>query len=192
MAINYIANLRLLCEALQSIFVYSLINMDTDKNYILTKETAAKKLRRIAYEILENNMEEKELILAGIRESGSIVAKNIQKELSAISQIKTTLITLTLDKREPNEVLISKTFDFNDKIIIVIDDVANSGKTLLYALKPFLEYHPKKIQTMVLVERKHNNFPVSPDYVGVSVSTTLQEHIYVEVKDDEITGAYMK
>ena len=166
--------------------------MDTDKNYILTKETAAKKLRRIAYEILENNMEEKELILAGIRESGSIVAKNIQKELSAISQINTTLITLTLDKREPNEVLISKTFDFNDKVIIVIDDVANSGKTLLYALKPFLEYHPKKIQTMVLVERKHNNFPVSPDYVGVSVSTTLQEHIYVEVKDDEITGAYMK
>jgi pyrimidine operon attenuation protein / uracil phosphoribosyltransferase len=192
MAINYIANLRLLCEALQSIFVYSLINMDTDKNYILTKETASKKLRRMAYEILENNMEEKELILAGIRESGSIVAKNIQKEFSAISQIKTTLITLTLDKREPNEVLISKTFDFNDKVIIVIDDVANSGKTLLYALKPFLEYHPKKIQTMVLVERKHNNFPVSPDYVGVSVSTTLQEHIYVEVKDDEITGAYMK
>jgi len=166
--------------------------MATDKNYILTKETASKKLRRIAYEIVENNMEEKELILAGIRESGSIVAKNIQKELSAISQIKTTLITLTLDKREPNEVLISKTFDFNDKVIIVIDDVANSGKTLLYALKPFLEYHPKKIQTMVLVERKHNNFPVSPDYVGVSVSTTLQEHIYVEVKDDEITGAYMK
>jgi len=166
--------------------------MDTDKNYFLSKETASKKLRRIAYEILENNMEEKELILAGIRESGSVVAKNIQKELSAISKIKTTLITLTLDKREPNEVLISKAFDFNDKVIIVIDDVANSGKTLLYALKPFLEYHPKKIQAMVLVERKHNNFPVSPDYVGVSVSTTLQEHIYVEVKDDEITGAYMK
>src|SRR5436189_1027115 len=115
MAINYIANLRLLCEALKSIFVNSLIYMATDKNYILTKETASKKLRRIAYEIVENNMEEKELILAGIRESGSIVAKNIQKELSAISQIKTTLITLTLDKREPNEVLISKTFDFNDK-----------------------------------------------------------------------------
>jgi pyrimidine operon attenuation protein/uracil phosphoribosyltransferase len=166
--------------------------MDTDKNYFLSKETASKKLRRIAYEILENNMEEKELILAGIRESGSVVAKNIQKELSAISKIKTTLITLTLDKREPNEVLISKAFDFNDKVIIVIDDVANSGKTLLYALKPFLEYHPKKIQAMVLVERKHNNFPVSPDYVGVSVSTTLQEHIYVEVKGDEITGAYMK
>lgn len=192
MAINYIANLRLLCEALPSIFVHSLIYMDTDKNYFLSKETASKKLRRIAYEILENNMEEKELILAGIRESGSVVAKNIQKELSAISKIKTTLITLTLDKREPNEVLISKAFDFNDKVIIVIDDVANSGKTLLYALKPFLEYHPKKIQAMVLVERKHNNFPVSPDYVGVSVSTTLQEHIYVEVKGDEITGAYMK
>ncbi len=166
--------------------------MATDKNYILSKETAAKRLRRMAFEILENNMEEKELILAGIRESGSVVAKNIQKELLTISEIKTTLITLTLDKKEPKEVLINKPFDFNDKVIIVIDDVSNSGKTLLYALKPFLDYHPRKIQTLVLVERKHNNFPVSPDYVGVSVSTTLQEHIYVEVKDDEVTGAYMK
>jgi pyrimidine operon attenuation protein/uracil phosphoribosyltransferase len=77
-------------------------------------------------------------------------------------------------------------------VVIIIDDVANSGKTLLYAVKPFLEFQPKKIQTLVLVERSHNNFPVRPDYVGLSISTTLQEHIFVEVKDGEVTGAYMK
>ena len=76
-------------------------------------------------------------------------------------------------------------------MIIIIDDVTNSGKTLLYALKPFLEYYPRKIQTLVLVERSHKTYPIHPDYVGLSLATTLQDHIYVEVKDNEITGAYL-
>ena len=83
----------------------------------------------MAYEILENNIDEKEIILAGIRESGSIVAKVIQQMLGEISAIKTELITITLDKKEPTEVSLSKSFDFNGKIIIVIDDVSNSGQT---------------------------------------------------------------
>ena len=166
--------------------------MATDKKYILSKEVVEKKLRRMAFEILENNIDEKEIILAGIRESGSVVAKVIQKMLGEISAIKTQLITITLDKNEPTNVSLSKTFDFSGKVIIVIDDVSNSGKTLLYALKPFIVSHPKKIQTLVLVERTHTNFPVRPDYVGLSIATTLQEHIFVEVKGEEVTGAYLQ
>lgn len=81
--------------------------------------------------------------------------------------------------------------NFNDKVIIVADDVVNSGKTLLYAIKPFLEFKPKKIQTLVLVERTHKAFPVTSDYVGLSIATTIQEHIIVEVEGEEINGAYM-
>ena len=77
-------------------------------------------------------------------------------------------------------------------MIIVIDDVSNSGKTLLYAMKPFIEYNPKKIQILVLVERTHTSFPVRPDYVGLSIATTIQEHIFVEVKGEEVTGAYLQ
>ena len=165
--------------------------MATDKKYILSKEVVEKKLRRMAFEILENNIDEKEIILAGIRESGSVVAKVIQKMLGEISAIKTELITITLDKNEPTNVSLSKTFGFNGKVIVVIDDVSNSGKTLLYALKPFIDSHPKKIQTLVLVERTHTSFPVRPDYVGLSIATTLQEHIFVEVKGEEVTGAYL-
>jgi pyrimidine operon attenuation protein / uracil phosphoribosyltransferase len=165
--------------------------MGTEKKYILSKEVAEKKMRRMAYEILENNIEEKEIILAGIRESGSVVARVIQNMLAEISSIKTELITITLDKKQPAEVTLSKTFDFNNKVIILIDDVSNSGKTLLYALKPFIAFHPKKIQTLVLVERTHTSFPVRPDYVGLSLATTIQEHIFVEVKDDEVSGAYL-
>ena len=163
-----------------------------EKNYILDKNIAARKMQRMAYEILENNLDENSIILAGIRESGSVVAKNINKILSGISSIKTELITISLNKREPKEVSLSKSMDFNNQVIIIVDDVANSGKTLSFALKPFLEWQPKKIQTLVLVERSHNNFPVRPDYVGLTISTTLQEHIYVEVNDTEVLGAYLQ
>lgn len=166
--------------------------MDTEKKYILSKEVVEKKLRRMAYEIVENNIDEKEIILAGIRESGSVVARVIQKMLGEISSIKTELVTITLDKREPTDVSLSKSFDFNEKVIVLIDDVSNSGKTLLYALKPFIAFHPKKIQILVLVERTHTSFPVRPDYVGLSIATTIQEHIFVEVKGEEVTGAYLK
>jgi pyrimidine operon attenuation protein/uracil phosphoribosyltransferase len=149
------------------------------------------KMRRMALEIIENNQEEKELILVGIRESGSVVARNIQQMIAEIADVKTELITITLDKRLPEEIILSKSFDFNNKVIIIIDDVANSGKTLLYSLKPFLDYHPKKIQSLVLVERSHNSFPVHSDYVGLSIATTLQEHIYVEVDGDTVKGAYL-
>jgi len=162
-----------------------------NKNYLLSKETAEKKLRRMAYEILENNMEEKEIILAGIRESGSVVARNIQKKLAEISKIKTELLTITMDKKEPKEITLSESMDFTGKVIILVDDVANSGKTLMYAIKPFLAFHPRKIQTLVLVERSHKTFPVHPDYVGLSISTTMQDHIYVEVSGEEILGAYL-
>ncbi len=166
--------------------------MPSTKKYILDQVTAEKKMRRMALEIIENNIDETGIILAGVRESGTVVAKHMQELLSEISPVKTELISITLDKREPKEVTLSKEMDFNNKVIILVDDVANSGKTLLYALKPFLAFHPKKIQMLVLVERSHNSFPVHPDYVGLSVSTTLQEHIYVEVEEGKIAGTYLQ
>ncbi len=162
------------------------------KNYILTEQVAEKKLRRMAYEILENNHEEQQLILAGIRESGSVIARNIQRLLHEIAAVQTELIMITLDKTYPEEVSLSRPLPFDDKVIIVIDDVASSGKTLLYSMKPFLNFHPRKIEVLVLVERTHKAFPVEPDYVGLSLATTLQEHIYVEVEGEKVKGAYLE
>ncbi|NII27950.1 phosphoribosyltransferase [Pseudoflavitalea sp. X16] len=162
------------------------------KNYILDADTANRKMQRMAYEIVENNLEERQLILAGIRESGSVIARNIQQLLKQISDLPTELITIALDKKKPAEVIVSPSLDFNDKVVIIIDDVANSGKTLLYAMKPLLAFHPRKIQTLALVERTHKAFPVSTDYVGLSVATTLQEHIFVETEGEQVKGAYME
>jgi pyrimidine operon attenuation protein/uracil phosphoribosyltransferase len=162
------------------------------RNYILDQNVAEKKMRRMALEILEKNGEEDLIILAGVRESGSVVATCVRDMLAEFSSVKTELISITLDKRAPREVTLSKEMDYNNKVIIVIDDVANSGRTLLYALKPFLAFHPKKIQTLVLVERSHNSFPVHPDYIGLSIATTLQDHIFVEVESGKVLGAYLK
>ena len=164
------------------------------KKYILTQQVAEKKLQRLAYEILENNSGERKLILAGIRDNGSVIAAYIRKLLLDITgnKLDIDLISISLDKRTPREITLSQTLNFDDQAIIVIDDVASSGKTLLYAMKPFLEFHPRKIESLVLVGRTHKAFPVQPDYTGLSLSTTLQEHIYVEVEGDRVKGAYLE
>ena len=123
-----------------------------EKKYILDEATAEEKLRRMAYEIYASNIDEKSLILAGIDDNGVVIAKQIQKMLADISVTSIEMISISLDKRKPVGIKLSRQMDFNDKVIIVVDDVANSGKTLLYAMKPFLEFHPKKIQVLVLVE----------------------------------------
>jgi len=164
----------------------------TTRNYILDKRVAAKKLERISFEILENNFGEKEIILAGIRERGSAIARKMQQLLAAISDISTTVIKVELSKEFPDEVTLSEQLPLDDKVIILIDDVASSGQTLAWALKPFIAQHPRKIQTLVLVERSHKTFPIHSDYVGLSMATTLQDHIFVEVEGDEVTGAYLE
>jgi pyrimidine operon attenuation protein/uracil phosphoribosyltransferase len=163
-----------------------------EKKYILDEATAEQKLRRMAYEIYESNIDEKALTLAGIDDNGVVIAKQIQKMLADISNMAIDMISISLDKRKPAEIKLSRSMDFNDKVIIVVDDVANSGKTLLYAMKPFLEFHPKKIQVLVLVERTHKAFSIKPDFVGLSLSSTVQEHIFVEVSGEKVRGAWME
>ncbi len=161
-------------------------------NLILSSETAGKKMQRMAYEIVEHNIGEKQIILAGIKESGLIIAQKIKGFLQHIFNGEILVVEINLDKKDPKKVTIPDGIDFNNKIIIITDDVANTGKTLLYAVKPFLEFYPKKIQTLVLVERSHKEFPVSSDYVGLSVSTGHDEKIIVETYENEIVGARLE
>jgi len=158
-------------------------------NLILTAEIARKKLQRMAFEILEKNLGEKEIILAGIKESGLIIANIIKSILQEVFKGKISVIEIDIDKKNPKNISIPKENNFDDAVIIITDDVANTGKTLLYALKPFMEFYPKKIQALVLVERSYKEFPVAPDYVGMSVSTATDEKIIVETNGTEILGA---
>ena len=163
-----------------------------EKKYILSKETAEKKLRRMALEVAERNFDEQQIILIGIKDNGLVIAHLISNYLKEVFAGEVIVSALSLNKKMPDAVVITPSMDFNNKTILLIDDVANSGKTMLYALKPLLESYPKKIQTLALLERTHKSFPVDVDYVGLSISTTLHEHIFVEVLDDKVTGAWME
>ena len=165
----------------------------TDKKYILNKDVAAQKMQRMALEIAEQLSDDStELIIIGIRNSGMVIAQRMGLLVQQYLKAPIKIISLTLDKHQPNEVTLSEpNLDFNNKNIILVDDVANSGKTLLYALKPLLAFHPKRIQTLVLVERMHKLFPINSDYIGLTIATTLQDHIQVEVKGGEVEGAYI-
>ena len=163
-----------------------------ERKYILSKEVVAKKLRRLALEVVENNYDEPQLILVGIRENGMVIANEISEYLKEIFNGEITIIELSLNKKRPEEVTLNRAIDFNDKAVLLIDDVANSGSTMLYALKPLLETFPKKIQTLALVERTHKSFPIDVDYVGLSVSTTPDQHIFVEVEDNQVGGAWIE
>ncbi|MCW3104382.1 MAG: phosphoribosyltransferase [Bacteroidetes bacterium] len=154
------------------------------KTLILNSKQIEQKINRIAYEIYENNYDEKEIVIAGIAKNGYVLAKRIADVLQEISKIRVQLIEVSMDKENPfNSELKIKLSDkeLKNKVIILVDDVLNSGKTLIFGAKLFLNAPVKRLTTAVLVDRGHNRYPIKADVVGLSLSTTLQEHITVEL-----------
>ena len=148
---------------------------------ILDQAQIKQKIDRIAYQILEDCFDEKEIIIAGIASRGYVFAQKLEKVLCKISKIKCTLVEITLDK-DSNNLVASTNIPVSqckNKTIILVDDVLNTGRTLLYGLSVFLNIPTKKIRTAVLVDRSHKLFPISTDYAGYTISTVSQEHISV-------------
>ena len=161
------------------------------KTLVLNKKQLAQKIDRLAWQIYEQNYKEKEIIIAGIDSRGVLISKRIAKKLTEISTVKLKLATIRLDKENPYndiDVDISEK-EYKDKVLILVDDVINSGKTLMYGAHYFLSVPLKKLSTVVLVDRNHNRFPIKADFVGLSLSTTLKEHVSVELEKNE--GVYL-
>lgn len=155
--------------------------MTLQDNTILTHEEIKQKIRRIAYQIYENNVNESEIILAGIDSNGYIFAKKLKAVLDKISTIKPILCKVTIDKKNPrNEIKTSISVEnYKNKSVVLVDDVLNSGTTLIYGVKHFLDVPLKQFKTAVLVNRNHKKYPVKADFKGISLSTSLQEHVDV-------------
>ncbi len=165
----------------------------TDEKRILNQEQINQKIRRIAYQIYENNAEEPALFLAGIQGSGYQVAHLLKRELEAILKIPIQLIQVSLDKDRPIQSEVSLDQDISQlesPTVIVVDDVLHTGRTLSYSLKPFLTIRVKKLQTVVLVDRQYRQFPVAADYVGFQMSTTPQERVEVFLEPGKV-GVYL-
>ena len=162
------------------------------KTLVLDKKQVQQKLDRLAWQIYEQNYKEKEIIIAGIADRGVLLAKKLADKLMEISNIKVKLAAIKVDKDNPFykdiEVDIQEK-EYKNKVIILVDDVLNSGKTLMYGAKYFLSVPLKRLSTIVLVDRNHNRFPIKADFVGLSLSTTLKEHISVELEKN--AGVYL-
>lgn len=158
-----------------------------NKTQILNHRQIEQKFNRIAWQIFEDNANEKNIVIAGINGNGYEIAKYITAILEKISDIKVSLAEVTMNKEKPfsNDISVNiEIDDYKDKVVILIDDVLNSGKTMIYGVKHFLSVPLKKLNTAVLLDRQHNRFPIKADYVGTSLSTTIQEHITVELQED--------
>ncbi len=161
---------------------------------ILNQEQIQQKIKRLAIEILENNFEEEELILAGINNTGLGFARMLLEELLKITEIPITLTRIRLNPAAPlsREILIEMPAEqLSGKAIIVADDVANTGRTIFYAMKPILNILPKKVEVAVLVDRTHKSFPVRVDYFGLSLATTLMNDIDVQILDVEELAVFL-
>jgi len=152
---------------------------------VLDAPAVAQKIRRMAYQIYERNYDVDALTLLGINNNGYRFAELLYDELKRIVPWSVQLYRLRLSPAtpdaEPVRIQGIATGELRGRSIVVIDDVANTGRTLFYAMKPLMETLPASVQTAVLVDRKHKSFPVQPDYVGLSLATTVQEHIQVHL-----------
>lgn len=165
--------------------------MPEKKNKIMDANDIHRTIKRISYQIYETHFEESQLVLAGIKKNGVILARRICDELEKISDIKLIFIEISVDKKNPiNPIVLSEKLEFcENNPVVVVDDVLNTGSTLIYAVTHFLSINLKKLQTAVLVNRNHKNFPIKGDFKGISLSTSIKEHINVAFGENE--GVYL-
>ena len=151
------------------------------ENIILDQKQIDHKIRRIAYQIYENNVSEKEVVIAGIFENGFVFAKKIKTVIEKISSIKVIMCKVIIDKKNPiNPITTSlESKIYKNKSLVLVDDVLHSGTTLIYGIKHFLQVPLKQFNTAVLVERNHKKYPVKADFKGISLSTSINENVSV-------------
>lgn len=156
--------------------------MTAKKNIILNASQIQQKIHRIAYQIYESNSNESEVVLAGISKNGYILAQSLQQYLLEISPLKITMCEVFIDKKNPRKPIKTSinVEEYSNKSFVLVDDVLNSGTTLIYGVKHFLEVPLKRFKTAVLINRNHKKYPIKADFKGLSLSTTLQEHVVVE------------
>jgi pyrimidine operon attenuation protein / uracil phosphoribosyltransferase len=165
------------------------------QNLILNAAQIQKKITRIAYEIFEEHAGEKEIVLAGVAPGGYLLAKKVDAALKKISPLKTILIKVEIDKKKPVHsatIEMDKKLNLTDKTVILVDDVLNTGKILAYSMNAFLQYPIKCLRLAVLVDRNHNVFPVKSDYTGLSIATTMQDHIMVDLAESGKESVLLK
>lgn len=165
-----------------------------DKKILLTPEQIEYKIQRLSNEVAEKYVNKKELFVFGIKDEGYLLAERIVKETKKLIDINMTLHPIIIDKQNPikntvvDQIILNK---IKNKNVLIVDDVLNSGKTLFYAMQPFVELPLESLRVLVLVNRSHQKYPVFPEFVGMSLSTTFQNHIEADLKNKTTSHVYL-
>ncbi|MEQ8359034.1 MAG: phosphoribosyltransferase family protein [Cytophagales bacterium] len=165
------------------------------EKFILTNDQINQKIKRMAYEIFEDNYNAKQITIVGIEGQGLAVAKALHKELEKIFPINYTLIPAEIDKKNPSSYkpeLEKYKKNIEKNALIIVDDVLNSGRTIMHTIQPFLSFKPSSIQVAVLINRDHKSFPVQVDFTGLSLATTIQDHVSVNLNKKGAYSASLK
>jgi pyrimidine operon attenuation protein/uracil phosphoribosyltransferase len=164
-----------------------------NKTQILNKKQIHQKLNRIAWQIFESNYEENKVVIVGISGNGYELAKRLSHIIIDISEIEVQLAEININKKEPFYSITEIELDekeYTNKVVILVDDVLNSGKTMIYAVKHFLNVPLKKIISVTLIDRKHHRFPIRTDYSGLVLSTSMKDHVTVKLGENDVV--YLK
>ena len=156
--------------------------MSTEQTIILKEDQILQKIKRMAYQIYERNVQEERILVVGVVEQGYHLAELIVDQLHLIAPINTQLVRMEIDKADPIASPVTVDIEeekLQDVAVILVDDVLNTGKTMTYCLKPFMDKNIKKLEIAVLVNRSHKQFPISANYQGYELATTINEHIEV-------------
>ena len=164
--------------------------MSTKTTQILNAQEIQHKIQRLAWELYDRHSKAEKLYVVGIQENGYWLAEQLVEKLSAISSIEVELVPLVMHKKAPvlNDMHISLP---EQAEIALVDDVLNSGRTLLWAVIKLMEFRPQQLSTTVLVDRSHKRYPVKADLKGLSLSTTLQETVRLNIENGLAVNVYL-
>ena len=163
------------------------------KNIILSNQEIEHTIKRIAYQIYETYIDEEEIVIAGIASNGFIFAKKIADSLNLISPLKVSLCEVQINKHNPESAVKTSLTkeEYTNKGLVLVDDVLNSGTTLIYAVRHFLDVPLKKFKTAVLVDRNHKKYPVKADFKGISLSTSSLDNVEVVFDENGDSHAFL-
>lgn len=148
------------------------------KTEVLDQDQILRICNRFAFQILENSIDSDVIHIIGIKEKGFDIAKIVERELKSITKKNISLSSIKIDKKNPKDsVLSDSNLNKNIDTIFLIDDVLNTGKTLIYSLSFLLKFNFKSIKTLVLIDRNHKQYPIKVDYKGISLSTNINDNI---------------
>lgn len=168
--------------------------MPSSRTLVLDNRQISQRIDRIAFQIYEQHYQEKEIVMAGIADNGYVLAERLAQKIMEISPLKVKLASVSVYKKDPlsKKVTVSMSDkELEGQVVIVVDDVLESGRTLMHGIQPFMRMKVKRMNTVVLVDRAHHSFPVRADFVGVSLATTMQEHIEVTLNGGKKDAVYL-